>query len=161
IAWRISPTLSPTCGVGASDRSTIPNATPRRAATSRPISSPTRVTRNAVLLISSAISPSVACGRLASRSSTAALPTPRPPAPRLARPDAAHAVRPPPAVAPPRHERIVRRRVREDHQLRATEPVVFLGPFGSLLEHLPEREHRVHVDPRRRGTDIHARAHAT
>ena len=56
---RISPTLSPTVGVGASERSTMPKATPSSAATSRPISSPTRVTRKLVILISSARSPSV------------------------------------------------------------------------------------------------------
>ncbi len=56
---RISPTLSPTVGVGASERSTMPNATPSSAATSRPISSPTRVTRKLVILISSARSPKV------------------------------------------------------------------------------------------------------
>ena len=42
--WKISPTLSPTLGVGARDKSTTPNPMPSRWATSRPISSPTRVT---------------------------------------------------------------------------------------------------------------------
>ena len=45
IDWYISPTESPTAGVGASARSTIPNLIPSAAATSWPISSPTRVTR--------------------------------------------------------------------------------------------------------------------
>ena len=57
IASRISATESPTAGVGASDRSTTPKRTggPRRRATSRPISSPARVTLNAMRLMVSAI----------------------------------------------------------------------------------------------------------
>ncbi len=50
----ISPTLSPTLGVGAKDRSTTPKGIFSSEATRRPISSPQRVTRNAVCLISSA-----------------------------------------------------------------------------------------------------------
>ena len=84
IAWRISPTESPTCGVGASDRSTIPNGTPSLEATSRPINSPTRVTRKAVLLMTSATSPSVGLmAEWAIKSSTAALTTPGPLTPML------------------------------------------------------------------------------
>ena len=50
---RISPILSPIVGVGARDRSTTPNCVPIRSATSRPISSPMRVTRKLAVLISS------------------------------------------------------------------------------------------------------------
>ena len=42
--WKISPTLSPTAGVGARERSATPKGRPRRWATSLPIISPTRVT---------------------------------------------------------------------------------------------------------------------
>ena len=57
IASRISATESPTAGVGASDRSTMPKRDrrgPSRRATSRPISSPARVTLNAMRLMVSA-----------------------------------------------------------------------------------------------------------
>ena len=44
IVWKISPTLSPTAGVGARERSATPNGRFRRWATSLPMISPTRVT---------------------------------------------------------------------------------------------------------------------
>ena len=44
ILWKISPTESPTAGVGARERSATPKGRPRRVATSVPIISPTRVT---------------------------------------------------------------------------------------------------------------------
>ena len=42
--WKISPTLSPTAGVGANERSATPKGMFMALATPRPISSPTRVT---------------------------------------------------------------------------------------------------------------------
>ena len=51
ISQRISATLSPIAGVGARERSTIPNGTPRRLDASCATSCPTRVTLNAVFLI--------------------------------------------------------------------------------------------------------------
>ena len=42
--WKISPTESPTAGVGARDRSATPKGRSRRWATSLPMISPTRVT---------------------------------------------------------------------------------------------------------------------
>ena len=51
ISSRISATLSPIAGVGARERSTIPNGTPRRLDASCATSWPTRVTLNAVRLI--------------------------------------------------------------------------------------------------------------
>ena len=50
----ISATLSPTAGVGASERSTTPNGTPRRRDASCATSSPIRVILNAVFFIVSA-----------------------------------------------------------------------------------------------------------
>jgi len=54
IASMISATESPSAGVGASERSTMPISTPRRLAASRAMSSPARVILNAVPLIASA-----------------------------------------------------------------------------------------------------------
>ena len=56
------PTESPTAGVGASDRSTTPKRAggPRRRATSRPMSSPARVTLKAMRLTVSATAAKVA-----------------------------------------------------------------------------------------------------
>ena len=51
ISSKISATLSPTAGVGASDKSIIPNGIPRRLDASPATSCPTRVTLNAVFLI--------------------------------------------------------------------------------------------------------------
>ena len=51
ISSRISPTLSPTAGVGASERSIIPNGTPSLADASFATSCPTLVILNAVFLI--------------------------------------------------------------------------------------------------------------
>ena len=51
ISSRISATLSPMAGVGARDRSTIPNGTPSILDASRATSCPTRVTLKAVRLI--------------------------------------------------------------------------------------------------------------
>ena len=51
-------TESPMAGVGASERSTMPNGTPRRFEASRATSWPTRVILNAVFLMISAISAS-------------------------------------------------------------------------------------------------------
>ena len=42
--WNISPTESPTAGVGARDGSATPKGMPSRSATSLPMISPTRVT---------------------------------------------------------------------------------------------------------------------
>ena len=53
---RMRATESPMAGVGASDRSTMPFATPRRRAASRLMSSPARVILKAVCLICSATS---------------------------------------------------------------------------------------------------------
>ena len=51
ISFSMSATESPTAGVGASDRSTMPNGTPRRFAASCATSCPTRVILNAVRFI--------------------------------------------------------------------------------------------------------------
>ena len=51
ISSKISPTLSPTAGVGARDKSIIPKGTSRRLEASLATSCPTRVTLNAVFLI--------------------------------------------------------------------------------------------------------------
>ena len=51
ISSKISATLSPMAGVGAKDRSTIPNGTFKRFEASSATSCPTRVTLNAVFLI--------------------------------------------------------------------------------------------------------------
>jgi hypothetical protein len=51
IVSRMRATLSPCAGVGASDKSTMPNGTPSYADAARPTSSPMRVTLNAVRLI--------------------------------------------------------------------------------------------------------------
>ena len=51
ISCNISATLSPTAGVGASDRSTIPKGTPSCDAASRATSCPTRVILNAVFFM--------------------------------------------------------------------------------------------------------------
>ena len=80
---RISPMLSPTVGVGASERSTMPKGTPNSAATSRPINSPTRVTRKLVILISSARSPRLSRSPRSMRRRRALLTTPGPETPIL------------------------------------------------------------------------------
>ena len=51
ISSKILPTLSPIAGVGASDKSKIPNSFPSLLATSRPIKSPILVILKAVFLI--------------------------------------------------------------------------------------------------------------
>ena len=51
ISSRISATLSPTAGVGARERSMMPNGTPRRLEASCATSCPTRVILNAVFLM--------------------------------------------------------------------------------------------------------------
>ena len=56
IASKIRATLSPTAGVGASDKSKIPNGIFNIFAASCPINSPTRVILNAVFFTISAIS---------------------------------------------------------------------------------------------------------
>ena len=56
ISSRMRATLSPTAGVGASDRSTTPNGTPSRRDASCATSWPTRVMRKAVFLMHSATS---------------------------------------------------------------------------------------------------------
>ena len=68
ISSRMRATLSPTAGVGASERSMMPNGTPRRLLASRATIWPTRVILNAVFLMVSATSvksapfmPSSAC----------------------------------------------------------------------------------------------------
>ena len=54
ISSRIRATESPTAGVGASDKSTIPNSTPKRSDAILPTSCPMRVTLKAVFLTTSA-----------------------------------------------------------------------------------------------------------
>src|SRR5499427_348486 len=98
IASRISATESPTAGVGASDRSTTPNRTggPRRRATSRPISSPARVTLNAIRLIVSAIVATSYGSPVARRRFSADSTTPGPEQPTLI----THSPSPTPCMAP-------------------------------------------------------------
>ena len=79
ISSRMRATLSPTSEVGASERSMMPNGTPRRRDASRATSCPTRVILNAVRLIVSAIS--VKSAPL--RSSSACFTTPGPLTPTL------------------------------------------------------------------------------
>ena len=50
----MSATLSPTAGVGAKERSTIPKGTPKRSEATRPTSCPIRVILKAVFLTVSA-----------------------------------------------------------------------------------------------------------
>ena len=85
IASRISATESPTAGVGASDRSTMPNRAggPRRRATSRPISSPARVTLKAMRLMVSATVDRSCASPLARRRLSADSTTPGPEQPTL------------------------------------------------------------------------------
>ena len=54
ISSKINATLSPTAGVGASERSTIPNGTPKRSEATRPTNCPIRVILKAVFLTVSA-----------------------------------------------------------------------------------------------------------
>ena len=77
MASRIRATLSPMAGVGASDKSKIPNGMPKRLAASCPINSPTRVILNAVFFTISAISVRF----LPSQSANAACTTPGPETP--------------------------------------------------------------------------------
>ena len=98
-----------------------------------------------MLLISSAISPSVGVGRRVRRAGPrrAALTTPGPLTPMLITQSGS-----PDAVEGPGHERVVVRRVGEDHELGAAEPVVVAGPLGRLLQDVPaSAQDRVHVDP--------------
>ena len=90
---RMRATESPTAGVGASDRSTIPFSTPRRWAASRLMSSPARVILKAVCLIFSATS--IIDAESGSVSRAAAI-TPGPETPTLMTASAS----PPPWTAP-------------------------------------------------------------
>ena len=54
ISSKIKATLSPTAGVGANDKSTMPKGTPSRSEATRPTSWPMRVILNAVVLTVSA-----------------------------------------------------------------------------------------------------------
>ncbi|VWM24390.1 Uncharacterised protein [Collinsella intestinalis] len=77
---RMRATESPTAGVGASDRSTMPFSTPRRREASRLMSSPARVILKAVCLIRSA---TCIISASAGSSSSAAAITPGPETPTL------------------------------------------------------------------------------
>ena len=79
IASRIRATESPIAGVGASDKSTMPNGTPSLAEAARPTSSPIRVTLKAARLMIEASSPKSASGA----ASTARITTPGPETPTL------------------------------------------------------------------------------
>ena len=61
ISSRICATESPTAGVGANDKSTIPKGTFNRCDASRPTSCPIRVILNAVCLMQAATSSMLAC----------------------------------------------------------------------------------------------------
>ena len=79
IACSTRATLSPGAGVGASDRSTMPNGTPSFSDAARPTSSPMRVILNAVRLMTLASAPKSAFGS----ASTAFATTPGPLTPTL------------------------------------------------------------------------------
>ena len=63
MASKISATESPTAGVGAKDKSTMPKGTPKRSAATRPTISPLRVILYAMRLICSAMTSKLSFSR--------------------------------------------------------------------------------------------------
>ena len=59
-----------------------------------------------------------------------------------------------------RHERVVIRRIAENHELCAAERAVIRGSRRGLLDHLSHAAHGVHVESCPRGADIHRTADA-
>ncbi len=138
---RISPTLSPILGAGASDRSTMPKATPRRAATSRPINSPTRVTRKAVDLISSAMSLRAEFGQRLVQAFQGPLDDAGP-----AHADVDHRIGRAFAVKSARHEGVVFGRVGKHAELRAAEALAVGGRLRDVADFLSQQGDGRHVD---------------
>ncbi len=152
---RISPTLSPILGAGASDRSTMPKATPKRAATSRPISSPTRVTRKAVDLISSAMSLRAEPGTRLMQPFEGPLDDAG-----TAHADVDHRVGGAFAVKSAGHEGVVLGRVGEDAELRAAEALPVGGRLRDVADFLSQEGDGRHVDAGLRRGGVHRGADA-
>jgi len=62
-------------------------------------------------------------------------------------------------VKGPCHERVVFRRVAEDHELGAAKAVARCGLFGGLFNDIPHQSYRVHVDAALCAGNVHRRAH--
>ena len=157
IASRISATESPIAGVGASDKSTMPKRTPspRRAATSRPMSSPARVTLNDMRLTVSATSPRSILRPLSRRRRIAESTTPGP-----ADADVEHAIAFADAVQRAGDERVVVGDVGEHDQLGAADAAAIGGALGQRLDDAPHVRDGVHVDAGARGGHVDRRADA-
>ncbi len=151
IASRMRATLSPSAGVGASDRSTMPKGTPSFFDAARPTSSPMRVILKAVRLITLASWPKSASGsRIDRREHDAG----------AAHTNVDHALRFPDAVEGAGHERVVLDSVAEHDELGAAEPILRGGELRGLAYDAAHARDGIHVDAGLGGADIHGRAHA-